>query len=285
MPDGQQNSSLSAPESAEAPKYIVPGLQRGLEILRTFSRDRHSIGAPELARELNIPRSTVFRLIQTLEYMGFLEKLENGSEYRLSVGVLSLGFEFIASLEVTDLARPLLEKLRDETGYSVHLAIRDGGDVIFVIKAKAESAFASSINIGTRLPAHGTVLGRVILADLSDQELDEVYSQPTLPKFSPQTPQNLDDLKALLRQDRKRGYARSASFFETGIASVAAPVRDQSGRVIASINITFQDGMVAEDDIETNLVNALVKTAETLSGRLNYRARDVFPVGGGNREN
>ena len=279
MPDGQQNSSVSVPESAEAPKYIVPGLQRGLEILRTFSRDRHSIGAPELARELNIPRSTVFRLIQTLEYMGFLEKLENGPEYRLSVGVLSLGFEFIASLEVTDLARPLLEKLRDETGYSVHLAIRDGGDVIFVFKARAETAFASSINIGTRLPAHGTVLGRVILADLSDQELDEVYSQPTLPKFSPQTPQNLDDLKALLRQDRKRGYARSASYFETGIASVAAPVRDQSGRVIASINITFQDGVVAEDDIETNLVSALLKTAETLSGRLNYRARDVFPVG------
>ena len=127
MPDGQQNSSVSAPGSVETPKYIVPGLQRGLEILRTFSRDRYSIGAPELARELNIPRSTVFRLIQTLEYMGFLEKLENGSEYRLSVGVLSLGFEFIASLEVTDLARPLLEKLRDETGHSVHLAIRDGG--------------------------------------------------------------------------------------------------------------------------------------------------------------
>ena len=281
MPDGQQNSSLSALESAEAPKYIVPGLQRGLEILRTFSRARHSIGAPELARELNIPRSTVFRLIQTLEFMGFLEKLENGPEYRLSVGVLSLGFEFIASLEVTDLARPLLEKLRDETGQSVHLAIRDGGDVIFVIKARAESAFASSINIGTRLPAHGTVLGRVILADLSDQELNEVYPQSTLPKFSPQTPQNLDDLKALLRQDRKRGYARSASYFETGIASVAAPVRDHSGRVIASINITFQDGMVAEDDIETNLVSALVETAETLSGRLHYRARDVFPVGEG----
>ena len=109
MPDGQQNSSVSAPGSVETPKYIVPGLQRGLEILRTFSRDRYSIGAPELARELNIPRSTVFRLIQTLEYMGFLEKLENGSEYRLSVGVLSLGFEFIASLEVTDLARPLLK--------------------------------------------------------------------------------------------------------------------------------------------------------------------------------
>ena len=80
MPDGQQNSSVSTSESVEAPKYIVPGLQRGLEILRNSSRDRNSIGAPELARELNIPRSTVFRLIQTLEYMGFLEKLEKAKK-------------------------------------------------------------------------------------------------------------------------------------------------------------------------------------------------------------
>ena len=277
MPDTQQNSPTSIPESQDVPKYIVPGLQRGLKILRAFSRDRPRIGAPELARELNIPRSTVFRLVQTLEYMGFLEKFANGSEYRLSVGVLSLGFEFIASLEVTDLARPLLERLRDETGHSTHLAIRDGGDVIFVIKARAESTFASSINIGTRLPAHGTVLGRVILADLSDQELDEVYPQVNLPKFSAQTPQSLDDLRTLLAQDRERGYACSASYFETGIASVAAPVRDQSGRVIASVNITFQDGVVTKEDIETNLVGALVKTAETLSDLLNYHAGTVVP--------
>ena len=281
MPDGQQSSSLSVSDSQDARKYIVPGLQRGLEILRAFSRDRHRMGAPELARELDIPRSTVFRLIQTLEYMGFLEKVANGSEYRLGVGVLSLGFEFIASLEVTDLARPLLEKLRDETGHSAHLAIRDGGNVIFVIKARAESAFSSSINIGTRLPAHGTVLGRVILADLSDQELDEIYPKSSLPKFSSQTPENLDDLKALLLQDRQRGHALSASYFETGIASVAAPVRDQSGRVIASINITFQDGVVTDNEIQTNLVDSVVRTAGRLSGLLNYHSGTALTGGRG----
>ena len=162
--------------------------------------------------------------------MGFLEKLENGSEYRLSVGVLSLGFEFIASLEVTDLARPLLEKLRDETGYSVHLAIRDGGDVIFVFKARAETAFTSSINIGTRLPAHGTVLGRVILADLSDQELDEVYSQPTLPKDFPSNTSKLGRSEGSSAPGPKTRLRAQRLFLETGIASVAAPVRSKRAR-------------------------------------------------------
>ena len=272
MPDGQQHSGRSVPDPQQISKYIVPGLQRGLQILRAFNRDRRRIGAPDLASELNIPRSTVFRLIQTLEYMGFLEKVENASDYRLGVGVLSLGFEFIASLEITDLARPLLEKLRDKTGHSAHLAIRDGGEIIFVIKAKADSTFSSSVNIGTRLPAHGTVLGRVILADLSDQELERIYPEVSLPKFSPQTPENLGDLKKILAQDRARGYARSASYFETGIGSLAAPVRDQSGRVIASINITFPDGVPAEDEIEKDLVSSLVKTAGKLSGLLNYHA-------------
>ena len=270
MPDGQQTSPDTGLDSPEAPKYIVPGLQRGLQILRAFNRERRQIGAPELARELDIPRSTVFRLIQTLEFMGFLEKVENGTDYRLGVGVLSLGFEFIASLEVSDLARPVLEKLRDDTGHSVHLAIRDGSDVIFVIKAAAESTFASSATIGTRLPAHGTVLGRMILSDLSAAELKQVYPKTSLPKFSPQTPETLEELTKILFEDRERGYARSASYFETGIASVAAPVRDQSGRVVASINITFQDGLVTEDEIENKLVGAVTETATKLSGLLNY---------------
>jgi len=270
MPDGQQTSSDPGLEVEESPKYIVPGLQRGLEILRAFNRDRQRIGAPELARELGIPRSTVFRLIQTLEHMGFLRKVDGGTDYQLGIGVLSLGFELIASLEVSELAKPLLEKLRDQTGHSAHLAIRDGGDVIFVVKAASESTFASSVNIGTRLPAHGTVLGRVILADLSDDELKTVYPKSPLPKFSPQTPENLSDLKTILQADRDNGYARSASYFESGIASIAAPVRGESGRVIASINITFQDGKVTEEEIEGELIQTVVKTAEELSRQLNY---------------
>ncbi|MBT4938363.1 MAG: helix-turn-helix domain-containing protein, partial [Rhodospirillaceae bacterium] len=144
MPDA--NKLIDEVETNEiAQKYIVPGLQRGLQILRSFNRNRTEIGAPEIAKELGIPRSTVFRLMQTLEFMGFLEKVKNTSDYRLGVGVLALGFEFLASLEVTELARPVLEKLRDDTGFSAHLVIRDGWDVVFVVKAAAKSTFASAV--------------------------------------------------------------------------------------------------------------------------------------------
>ena len=104
-------------------RYIVPGLERGLKILRKFNRDRTEISAPIVAKELGIPRSTVFRLMQTLDHMGFIEKVKNSGNYRLGIGVLSLGFEFLASLEITEIARPILEKLRDDTGFSSHLVI------------------------------------------------------------------------------------------------------------------------------------------------------------------
>ncbi len=265
MPDTPVTS-----DADQAQKYIVPGLQRGLQILRAFNRNRPEIGAPEIAKELEIPRSTVFRLMQTLEYMGFLEKTGSGSDYRLSSAVLSLGFEYLASLEITELAKPVIEKLRDETGHTAHLVLRDGKDVVFVVKAVARTTLASIVNIGTRLPAHGTVLGRQFLADLTEDELAALYPRGELDAFSDQTPPSLAALKETLDADRARGYAISQSYYERGVAAIAAPVRDETGRVVAALNITYQDGVVSKDEIEGPLLSAVLDAAETLSRQLNY---------------
>ena len=252
--------------SQDAERYIVPGLQRGLQILRAFDRQRTQLGAPEIARELGIPRSTVFCLMQTLEYSGLLEKVDHSSEYRLGIGVLSLGFEYLASMEVTELARPILDRLRDETGFSSHLAIRDGTDMVFVVKSAAKATFASSVTIGTRFPAHATILGRVMLADLTDTELQGVYPIDKLPRYSDQTPETLPALKKVLKGDATRGYAFSAAYFEHGIGSIAAPVRDSSGRVIAAINVIFQDGKVEKDQY----IDRVLQATSDLSRQLNY---------------
>ena len=258
-------------------RYIVPGLERGLKILRKFNRVRTEINAPIIAKELGIPRSTVFRLMQTLEYMGFIEKIQNSGDYRLGISVLSLGFEFLASLEITELARPVLEKLRNDTGFSSHLVIRDGCDVVFIIKASAKGTFSSAINIGTRLPAHGTVLGRVLLADLTDEELDALYLSDTLLKFSDQTPQTLGRLKEVLKQDRKRGYAISEAYFESGIGAIAAQVRDDTKRVIAAINVTYQNSNVERVNIQGEILAKVLQAAKEISHQMNYNGK-LVPV-------
>jgi DNA-binding IclR family transcriptional regulator len=251
-----------------APKYNVPGLERGLRVLQLFDRARPLLSAAEMARALAIPRSTTFRIAQTLEFLGFLQR--DGERFRVGPAVLRLGFEYIASLEVTDLARPVIERLRDETGLSSQLVIRDGREVIVVLKASPPSTFATNVTVGTRMPAHATILGRVLLADANDDALRKLYPEATLPQVSPSSPSTLADLRRLLREDRARGYAVSESFFEQGVSAIAAPVRDESGSTVAAISVTAQRPKLEPAELRDRLVKQVVGAAAELSRRLNH---------------
>jgi DNA-binding IclR family transcriptional regulator len=259
--------------TAALPRYNVPGLERGLRLLQLFDRTRRVLGSAEMARALGIPRSTAFRLAQTLAHLGFLER-ENDS-YRIGAAVLRLGFEYIASLEVADLARPVVERLRDATGLSAQLVIRDGRDVVVVLKASPPSTFASNVTVGTRMPAHATILGRVLLADADDESLRALYPEPALPRVSAHSPRTLAELKRLLREDHARGYAVSESFFEQGISAVAAPVRDHSGGIVAAVSVTAQRPTLEPKELRERLVKQVLAAAAELSRQLNYRPAEA----------
>jgi len=224
--------------SKDNDKYSVPGLERGLRILSEFSRQTPTLTAPELARRLDVPRTTVFRLLVTLENLGFVERARNGREYQLGTAVLKLGFEYLASLSLTELSRPILQRLRDELNYSANLVIRDGRDVVYIQKVASGSIFTSSVHIGTRLPAHATVLGRVLLSNHDFHELSELYPEEKLQSHGPNTPATVADLYKLLRTDRERGYVLEESFFESNISTIAAPVFNEEGQVAAALGIT-----------------------------------------------
>ena len=166
-----------------ADRYNVPALERGLRLLCEFSRENRALSAPELARRFDLPRSTVFRLLTTLENMGFLERAEGGRDYRLGLAVLRLGFEYLASLELTQLGTPLLQRLCDEMRTPCNLVVRDGRSIVYVAKVAPPTPFASSVTVGTRLPAHATVLGRILLEDLTLVQLRALYPEDQLESF------------------------------------------------------------------------------------------------------
>ena len=256
-----------------APRYNVPGLERGLRMLQLFDRSRKVLSAAEMARALQIPRSTAFRIAQTLEHLGFL--VRENEAYRVGPAVLRLGFEYIASLEFSELARPIVERLRDDTGFSAQLVIRDGRDVVVVLKAAAQSAFASNVNVGTRMPAHATILGRVLLTGTDGRALAALYPAASLPKVSAKSPRTLAELKRLVNEDRARGFAVSESFFEQGISAVAAPVRDGTGHVVAAISITAQRPTLDPAELRERLVKQVLHAASDLSHQLNYRPAEA----------
>lgn len=248
----------------ESAKYSVPGLERGLRILTEFTRATPVLTAPELARRLDVPRTTVFRLLVTLESLGFVEKASNGREYQLGTAVLKLGFEYLASLTLTELGRPILEQLRDRLNYSANLVVRDGRDVVYVQKAAAGSIFTSSVHIGTRLPAHATVLGRILLSHHSLEALRALYPEDALQPYGPNTPPTVEALYPLLQADKKRGYAIAEGFFETNISTVAAPVFKQDGLVAAALGITVPDAKIPAPQRQT-LIDSVVAAAARLS--------------------
>jgi DNA-binding IclR family transcriptional regulator len=248
------------PAYADGPdRYTVPGLERGLRLLCEFSRHEKRLSAPDLAKRLDVPRSTVFRLLATLERMGFVERNEGGRDYRLGMSVLRLGFEYLASLELTEIGRPLLECLRDEIQYSTNLVVRDGRSIVYVAKSSASAPFTSTVNVGTRLPAHATVLGRVLLQDLTLPQLRELYPEEHLKVHSENTPRTVLELFNVVQGDRERGYVFGEGFFEQGISTVAAPVRDHSGQVVAALGATIPEPHV--DPGQLDLVVGTIRTA------------------------
>ncbi|SDD88700.1 transcriptional regulator, IclR family [Cupriavidus sp. YR651] len=272
------------PLSAEIQdKYIVPGLERGLRLLGEFSARDRVLSAADLARRLSVPRSTVFRLLATLEATGYVERADGGREYRLGLAVLRLGFDYLASLELTELGGPLLNKLRDDIEYPCNLVVRDGRSVVYVAKSAASRPFASNVNVGTRLPAHATVLGRVLLEDLSLAQLRDIYPEPQLQVYSDSTPRTAEALFDMVQQDRQRGYVLHEGFFEASISTIAAPVRDRTGKVTAALGATIPASRIDPDQLGL-MVEKVRGTAGELSRLLDYRPHRHGKVVSLNRE-
>ena len=251
-------------------RYLVPALQRGLDLLGKFSRQTPELSGAELSRQLKLPRASVFRMLQTLEKSGFVERVGDSTQYKLSLGVLRLGFEYLASMELTEHGRPVIEALRDVSGYSAHVVVRDQREVVFVAKAMGRSVQFHSIQVGARLPAHATVLGRVLLSGLSMAALSELYPEPALPAHTPKTPTTLVQLKTLIDTDRVNGYGISQGGFETGISTIAAPVYNDRHEVVAAVSIT-----VPAQDLAPALTNVLVPqvcyAARELTERISHQ--------------
>lgn len=255
-------------------RYTVPGLERGLRILGEFSRDQPELTAPELARRFGVPRSTVFRLLVTLENMGFVERTPDGRSYRLGLAVLRLGFEYLASLDTVDLGRPLLDALRDVTGQSATLVVRDRREVVYLYRAASRSPFATSVSVGTRLPAHATGMGHVLLGDLSLAALRALYPESRLEALSASTPATADALFEVVQQTRDRGWVVAEGYFEQQICTVAAPVRGSSGHIVAAIGVTVQVTSIATD-LRESLIAQVTSAAAQLSAQLDYHVRAI----------
>lgn len=261
-------ADIADPSTQNEDRYLVPGLLRGLNVLKLFTPDRPSWSLKEIAEALGITRSAAFRTVYTLAETGCLLHDERAQRYALGPGVLRLTYGYVATREIVEIAQPELERLRDRSGWSAHLGVLDGASVLYVLRAPARAATTSIVQVGSRLPAKGTTLGRVLLAGLTEDEI--------IDRFRGETRGKGPALPALIKQAKADARAEAivhAGDFEAGIVSAAAPVRDMTGDVVAAINITAPQTSEAEAALTTRLRGDLIETAQRISRLMGHDGR------------
>lgn len=248
--------------------YRVPALQRGLTILGLFNARQRSLSMQDMAEHLKVSPSAVYRIVQTLVDMGYLRKAGR-SDFEQGSRVISDGFAYLASRDIVEVAMPYLNDLRDRTSLSCHLSIREQTDSLYVYRAFAPQRLTVNIPVGTRLPCHGTALGRVLLTGLNATELSQLYQHVRLDDYPPPAPRTLPELQQLIVEDRQRGWVLHRSDYSTAIAT---GVRDHSGAITAAINLSGPDAVMDTAVAQEAFLQALLGASREISAALGHRS-------------
>jgi IclR family pca regulon transcriptional regulator len=249
-------------------------LERGLAILSAFQSTRPLLGVSDLSRQVGLSRSTTHRYVATLAALGYLQQDLATKRYRLGPRVLDLGFSAINSMELRQISVPHLQKLSDDTGHTVNLAVLDGVDILYIERCRSsrqgQRDIDLNLHVGSRLPAYCTSMGKVLLAYLEPEELERAVERI---QFAQRGPNTLVDRTALLlelERVRADGLAVNNEELAYGLRSIAAPVRAPGGDVVAAINLAVHRSMVSLEDLLANLGAALKQTAGEISRHMGF---------------
>jgi IclR family pca regulon transcriptional regulator len=240
-------------------RYYVAALARGLRILQVFDDHSPTLSLTEISSAVGSDKSTVFRSVYTLEALGYLARDPQTKRYRPGLNVLRLGFAALNSLGLRQIAHPYLETLSAQSGETTNMTVRDGTEVVYVARYTTSQIVSINLQLGSRLPVYCTSMGKAQLIDLSRGELSSLLGEEPYPALGPKTITHLDALVDELDQVRQRGYAINDEELAAGLRSVAAPLRNAEGEIVAAINISVPSARVSRSDLERRLA-PLVKT-------------------------
>ncbi|MFF8289590.1 IclR family transcriptional regulator [Streptomyces sp. NPDC016309] len=250
---------------------LVPAVTRALDILELFLQGDGTLSAPEVTRRLRLPRTTVHELLTTLAARSYLVPVpEQPGRYRLGVRTYQLGSRYAEQLDLAAEGRQVAQEVAETCDETVHLAILEDTDVIYIAKVDSTHAVRMVSATGRRLPAHCTSVGKMLLASLPHAELEARLDGRDLVAMTPASVTDPDALRAELAAVRERGMATEHRESNPDVSCVAAPVRDGSGRVVAALSISVPVIRWTEQR-EAELAALAAKGAEDLSLRLGHR--------------
>ena len=227
-------------------------LARGLTVLKSFTRERPEMTLSEVAGETDLSPAVVRRCLNTLVDMGYVGK--KGKLFLLTPEVMSFASAFLESMNVEEIVRPYLQEVRDKTGDSSSLSVLSQQQILYLVHVSTNRMVKLAAGVGTRFPAHATSMGRVLIAYQEESWIDAYFKEVELKKFTDKTETSKSKLKSIIRKVRKQGFASIQDELDYGIVSVAVPVLDDTGNVLAAINCSTATTRVNQPEmIESRL--------------------------------
>lgn len=245
---------------------FVQSLERGLSVINSFSRENPRQTLSEVAGRTGLTRATSRRVLLTLHELGYVD--QNGRAFSLTPKVLDLGYSFLSSFHVVEVAQPSMERLVDDMHESSSMSVLDGAEIVYVARVPTTRIMTIALALGSRLPAYPTSMGRVLLSGLSDGDLQAYISETTFEKLTPNTITNPERFRSIVRKVRSDGFALVDQELEEGVRSIAAPIHNSRGDVIAAMNVSCHASRVDVERMHDDFKPRLLEAAAEISDRV-----------------
>jgi IclR family transcriptional regulator, pca regulon regulatory protein len=244
---------------------FVQSLDRGLAVIRAFGPERERLSLSEVAKATGLTRAAARRFLLTLVRLGYVRN--DGREFSLRPRVLELGYAYLSGLALPEVAAPHLEELVARLHESSSISVLDGQQIVYVARVPTKRIMTVAISVGTRFPAYATAMGRVLLAALTDDELDRYLAEATFERLTARTITNPDRLRAIVRDAARQGYAIVDQELEEGLRAVAAPIRG-AAEGTAAINVSAHASRVSMVALRGQILPALLEAAREIEADL-----------------
>jgi IclR family pca regulon transcriptional regulator len=254
----------AAEETPERSTGYVQSLDRGLAVIRAFDAEHRQLTLSDVARRTGLTRAAARRFLHTLVEIGYVEA--DGRLFSLRPRVLELGYAYLSSISLPELCRMHLQRLAAEVGESVSVSVLDGTDVVYVARVASNRIMSVDLSVGARLPAYATSMGRVLLAGLPADEVEDHLGE--LRSLTRYTITDREHLLEELAKVRAKGWAMVDEELEEGLRSMAAPIRDRSGAVVAAVNMSTAARRGPSSALISDLLPHLLATAGAISDDL-----------------
>lgn len=261
-PSSSLSDRLDGGGATSASRYFVQSLERGLAVIRALNAPGRGRTLSEVSRDTELPRAAVRRFLLTLEELGYIRS--DDRRFSLTPRVLELGYAYLSSLSLPEIAQPHLRSLVGRVDESCSMSVLDGTDIVYVAREPTRRIMTVAISIGTRFPAYATSMGRVMLAELEEPELMRVLAAGELVALTPRTLTDPEKLVRELARIRRQGWALVDQELENGLRSIAAPVHDVAGRTLAAVNVSTHASQTTLESLRGELLPELLATVAAI---------------------